>query len=179
MARPPVNVPGKNRLLEILGDEGKRLARRMDRIEAPRGHVLSRRHAPLSHVQFPLEGMVSMVLGAVDGASVEIGTLGNEGMVGTPLYLGAERAAAETFFQTSGSYLQMSAAHFRESLARSPAFSRLVGRYTQAMIEQMAQSVMCSALHSLEERLCRWLLMTHDRLEGDELDLTQEFIAQM
>jgi CRP-like cAMP-binding protein len=179
MASAPLNVPGKNRLLEALGDYGRTLAARMERVQAERGHVLFKRFDPVTHVQFPLEGMVSMVLGAESGLSVEIGTVGNEGLVGTAAYLDAERAPCDIFFETAGSYLRLPVRDFKQALSESPQLDRLVGRYTQALINQTSQSVMCGALHGLEERLSRWLLMTHDRLGGDELDLTQEFLAQM
>jgi len=179
MAITPLNVPGKNRLLAALGEDGESLARRMDKVEAERGHYISKRFDPITHVQFPLTGMVSMVLGSEGGTSVEVGTVGNEGMVGIAVYLEAERAPTEVFFETSGSYLRMPVREFREALSARPAFAKLIGRYTQAMINQMAQSVMCGSLHTLEERLSRWLLMTHDRLGKDDLDLTQEFLSQM
>jgi CRP-like cAMP-binding protein len=174
-----LNVPGKNRLLEAIGEHGRELASRAERVEAQRGHVLYNRSDAIAYVHFPLEGMVSLVLGAESGMSVEIGTVGNEGLVGTPAYLKSERSHADTFFQTSGSYLRLPVREFNEALAENSQFDRLVARYTQSIINQMAQSVMCGALHTVEERLSRWLLMTHDRRGTDELDLTQEFIAQM
>ncbi len=156
-----VNVPGKNRLLEAVGEHGRAIAARTEQVEAERGHVLYKRSDTIAHVHFPLEGMVSLVLGAESGMSVEIGTVGNEGLVGTPAYLESERSHADTFFQTSGRYLRLPVREFKEALAENPQFDRLVGRYTQSIISQTAQSA------------------THDRLGGDELDLTQEFIAQM
>ena len=95
-----LNVPGKNRLLEAIGEHGRALAARAERVDAQRGHVLYKRADAIAHVHFPLEGMVSLVLGAESGMSVEIGTVGNEGLVGTPAYLNSERSHADTFFET-------------------------------------------------------------------------------
>jgi CRP-like cAMP-binding protein len=179
MEHPPVNLTGHNRLLDVLGGMGRNLASSMQLVHANRGHALAARGEPFTHVHFPLDGMVSMVLGTESGISVEVATVGNEGMVGTEVFLGGLTSRADVFFETSGSYLRLDAPAFQSAVRLHPALGRLAGLYTQVIMTQMAQSVLCATLHTLEERLCRWLLMTHDRMAGDELDLTQEFLAQM
>ena len=135
--------------------------------------------APITQAYFPLEGIVSLVLTAADGTTVEAGLVGNEGALGTPLALGTDRAPTKAFFQTPGEAYRMSAAQLRAEIERGGALPIILRRYMHAMTMQLAQSVFCNRVHSIEERLARWILLTHDRVAGDELQLTQEFAAQM
>jgi CRP-like cAMP-binding protein len=114
-----------------------------------------------------------------DGLAVEAGTVGNEGMVGLPLYLGAETSPHRAFSQVPGEALRMRAGDFTAELARQGPLHAVLKRYNQALINQMAYSVACNRLHSVEERMCRWLLMTQDRVGAEQFPLTQEFLAQM
>ncbi len=145
----------------------------------PLGHVLYDPDARITHVYFPLAGLVSLVLTGADGTTVEAGVIGNEGALGIALFLGAEHSPTKAFFQTPGECYRIGAAAFQDEVERRGALAVLLRRYTHAMFVQAAQSVMCNRLHSVEERLARWLLMTHDRVGSDVLQLTQEFIAQM
>src|SRR5262249_23637303 len=134
----------------------------------------------IEHVYFPLSGVMSLVVQMADNATVEVGTIGNEGMVGTPVLLGVDRSPTKAFCQVPGECLRMSIAEFKQEIeAEDGVFRRLLNRYAQALINQISQSVGCNHLHSVEERTCRWLLMTHDRVGKDEFLLTQEFLAQM
>jgi len=172
--------PGVNRLIEALpAPQAARLASQLEPVDMALGQVLYEYDAPMTHVYFPTGGLVSLVLSSAEGITVEAGVVGNEGMVGTAIYLGATRSPTKAFFQTPGRCLRLRAAVFAEEVHRGGALDSLVRRYTQAMMGQLSQSVLCNRLHSIEERMCRWILMTHDRVGGDELALTQEFIAQM
>jgi CRP-like cAMP-binding protein len=114
-----------------------------------------------------------------DGLAVEVGTIGNEGMVGTPVLLGADLSPTRAFAQVPGEALRMRTVLFKEEMQNGGPLPDLVRRYTQAMVNQISQSVACNHLHSVGQRMCRWLLMTHDWVGADEFPLTHEFLAQM
>ncbi len=140
--------------------------------------VLFEPGGPIEAVYFPTDGVISLVTPLNDGAIVEVATIGNEGIVGVPLVpLGALAVRAIT--QVAGHGLRVDAKVFLEWLERSHAFQTLVDRYTQALFGQIAQAAACNRLHSSEERLSRWLLMSHDRVESDQFMITQEFLGQM
>jgi CRP-like cAMP-binding protein len=181
MAQTDLNIPGQNRLLALLP---RTVARRMDdvmeQVSLGLKEMLYEADAPIEHVYFPISGMMSVVITMEDGGTVEVGTIGNEGMIGTPLYLGAARSPTRAFSQIPGDCLRMTAANFKRELTEADeALHRLIGRYCQAFVNQISQSVACNHLHSVEERSCRWLLMAHDRVGKDEFPLTQEFLSQM
>ena len=141
--------------------------------------LLHEPHAPTTHVYFPLSGVVSCVVTLKTGETVEIATVGNEGFVGSDAYLGAERSPLKAFCQVAGSALKMRVDQFRRSVDEYPEFADMVRRYMQGMVNQIAQTTACNHVHSVQARMCRWLLMTHDRVGADEFQLTQEFLAQM
>ena len=132
-----------------------------------------------SEVVFPLLGVASMVSLGDTGNSVEVATIGCEGMVGLPLFLGGVQAAVEVFVQVPGEGFHLSAAAFRRHLDREPVLTQLLLRYTQALLTQVAQCSACNVYHPIEARCARWLLQTHDRVKGDEFPLTQDFLALM
>jgi CRP-like cAMP-binding protein len=136
----------------------------------------------ITHVYFPVEGVISMTAeietDVAPNSMVEVATVGNEGMVGLQLFLGAETTPGHAFAQVAGTALRMEAGRFRAA-AEEPVFARLLHRYTQALLVQISQSTACNRVHSLKQRCARWVLMTHDRVRGDEFNLTQEFLAQM
>src|SRR5437867_1209899 len=136
-------------------------------------------NGPISHVYFPINGVFSLVTIMADGAVLEAATIGNEGMVGLPVFLGAETMPARAFSQVPGHAVRMSVEAFREAVRRSDPFQRMLLRYTQALVNQIAQTAACNRHHSIEERCSRWLLMTQDRVERDHFLLTQEFLGQM
>jgi CRP-like cAMP-binding protein len=114
-----------------------------------------------------------------NGEAAEVGTIGNEGVVGLPLVLGDNRAPTSVYIQVPGTGLRMKAAVFDKELARSASMRMVMLHYAHAIFNQVAQSAACNRFHSLEQRCCRWLLMTHDRMHSDEFLLTQEFLAMM
>jgi CRP-like cAMP-binding protein len=114
-----------------------------------------------------------------NGKAAEVGVVGKEGMLGLPVFLGTDRSSGQSFSQVPGESLRLGADAFRAAIQRSRALVDLLHRYTQALFTQVSQSAACNSLHSIEERCCRWLLMTHDRVETDEFVLTQEFLAIM
>jgi CRP-like cAMP-binding protein len=174
------NVPGQNALLAALPEkERDRLRARLEPITTALKDVIHEPNGPVSHVHFPLTGVYSLLVVMSDGLAVEAGTVGNEGMVGLPVFLGAQTSPHRALAQIPGESLRMPARDFREELGRSGALRDVLARYNQALVNQMSYSVACNRLHSVEERMCRWLLMTHDRVGADQFPLTQEFLAQM
>jgi CRP-like cAMP-binding protein len=173
-------IPGQNRLLCALSrDIQIRVLPRMEKLSLPIRQVLYEADAPIAHVYFPLSGVVSLVIILKGGESVEVGTVGNEGMVGAAAFLGAEQSPTKAFCQVAGQALRMRLDNFRRALEEHLDFAAVVRRYTQGMISQISQTTACNHVHSVQERMCRWLLMTHDRVGADEFHLTQEFLAQM
>jgi CRP-like cAMP-binding protein len=173
-------VPGQNRLLSALSrDLQIRLLPRMEKVALTVRQLLFDADAPISHVYFPLSGATSLVIALKGGETVEIATVGNEGMLGTPVFLGAERSAMRAVCQVAGQALKMRSDSFRHSLAEHPDLADMVRRYTHGMLNQISQTTACNQIHGVQERMCRWLLMTHDRVGADEFHLTQEFLAHM
>jgi CRP-like cAMP-binding protein len=142
--------------------------------------VLHKQGAKIDTIYFPCSGVCSIVNVLKDRRIVEMATVGNEGVVGITVFLGGDIAAAEAFVQVAGDEAQaMSADAFREEIERHGPLFDLISRYSQALQALIMQSVACNALHSVEQRCCRWLLMTQDRVDSHELYLTHEFLAYM
>jgi CRP-like cAMP-binding protein len=173
-------APGQNRLITVLSrDLQIRLLPRMEKITLPVKQLLYEPGQPLGHAYFPLSGVISLIITLKAGETVEVATIGNEGLLGTPLLLGTERSALKAVCQVSGQALKMRADNFKRSLEEHPEFNAVVRRYAQGLFDQIAQTTACNHVHSVQARMCRWLLMTHDRVGSDEFHLTQEFLAQM
>jgi CRP-like cAMP-binding protein len=176
----PIHRRGESRVLSLLPEaERKRILARCQRVEMPAKELLFRADEPIPYVYFPLWGMASLVLGTQSGVTVEVGTVGNEGMVGMPVYFGADRSPTQGIWQVAGESLRMGTREFRRELERDGVLHAVLQRFSQALINQMSQSIACSHLHPIEQRLARWLLMTHDRAGTDQFGLTQQFMAQM
>jgi len=175
-----VNKRGENQLLSLLpqGDR-KRILARCDRISLDIKTVLYEANGAMPHVYFPLSGMVSLVLNTQEGQTIEVGTIGNEGMLGTPLVLGADKSPVEALIQVSGDLLRMTAKDFRLELKRSSTLRDVAQRFAKVLMNHISQSVVCNRIHPVEKRICRWLLMTHDRVGLDDIGLTQQFVSQM
>jgi CRP-like cAMP-binding protein len=174
-------APGQNRLLSALSrDLQIRLLPRMEKVSLTVRQLLFEANEPIAHVYFPLSGSMSLII-ALDGGgeSVEIATIGNEGMVGTAVFLGADRGPMRAICQVAGQALRMRSESFRHSIAEHPDLADVVRRFTQNMINQISQTTACNHVHSVQQRMCRWLLMTHDRVGADEFHLTKELLAQM
>jgi CRP-like cAMP-binding protein len=173
-------VPGQNRLLSVLSrDLQIRLLPRMEKISLPLKQILYEPGELITHAYFPLSGVVSLVLTLKGGETVEVATVGNEGLVGTPLLLGTERSTLKAVCQVSGQALKMRADNLKRSVEEFPELNALVRRYAQGLFDQIAHTTACNHVHSVQARMCRWLLMTHARVGADEFHLTQEFLAQM
>ena len=141
--------------------------------------VLQPRGKKPAEAVFPVDGVASMVSMGDSGEAVEVATIGCEGLVGLPLFLGGERAAVEVFVQVPGEGLYLPAEEFKSHVEREPAFLRTLLLYTQALLTQVAQCSACNVYHSNQARCARWLLQTHDRVKGDVFPLTQEFLSLM
>ena len=175
-----IHVPGENRLLAALSKaEYDRLRPHLEKVSLPLRDVLYEANGPIPHVFFPLVGVVSLVIVMDSGFSLEVGLIGNEGMVGTPVFLGSQSSPTRAISQVPGEALRLETKVFQEEMKRGGALYGMVQRYTQAMINQISQSTVCNHRHSVKKRMCRWLLMSHDRAGTDEFPLTHEFLAQM
>jgi CRP-like cAMP-binding protein len=169
-----------NRLLAALPpDEYARLAPSLETVALTLKQQLYASEQPITHLYFPVEGVVSLVQGDLDGQVVEVATVGNEGMVGLPVFLGQESTPGEAFVQIVGAAQRLSAAVFRREVGPGTPLHALLHRYTQALMVQMAQNAACNRLHPIDVRCARWLAMTRDRVPTDTFALTQEFLALM
>jgi CRP-like cAMP-binding protein len=173
-------APGQNRLLSALSrDLQIRLLPRMEKVTVTVRQLLFEANEPIAHVYFPLSGSMSLIIALDGGETVEIATIGNEGMIGTAVFLGADRGPMRAICQVAGQALRMRSESFRHSIAEHPDLADVARRFTQGMINQISQTTACNQVHSVQQRMCRWLLMTHDRVAADEFHLTQELLAQM
>ncbi len=145
----------------------------------PLGKVLYESGGTLTHVYFPTTAIVSLLYVMEDGASAEIAVVGNEGIVGISLFMGGESTPSRAVVQSAGQGLRLSATMMMMEFNRAGPVLHLLLRYTQALITQMAQTAVCNRHHTLDQQLCRWLLLSLDRLQSDELVMTQELIANM
>ena len=169
----------ENRLLASLPPgERERLLPRMTEVFLKVKTVLFEPGQPIDAVYFPLDGVISLVTPLEDGDIVEVATVGNEGLVGVPVVLGGS-LAVRAISQVAGRCLTMEAGAFLSELGKRGGLSRVVDSYVQALFGQISQAAACNRLHSNEERLARWLLMSHDRVGADNFFITQEFLAQM
>ena len=170
--------PG-NRLLGALPQaEMDAIAPHLEPILLEQRQVAYDVNTPIEYVYFPEDGVISLVSVMRDGQVVEDATVGNEGMIGLPLFLRANRTMGQAFCQVPGSAFRLKAELFKEFSAKGQ-FNDLMHRYTQALFAQVSQSAACNRLHLAEERFCRWILMTHDRVRGNDFALTQDFLSQM
>jgi CRP-like cAMP-binding protein len=176
----PVPHPKDNDLLAALPQaEWQRWAPQLELVELPLGQVLYESGSKMSHVYFPTTAIVSLLYVMEDGASAEIAVVGREGIVGIALFMGGESTPSRALVQSAGKGYRLRASTIKEEFDRSSAVLHLLLRYTQALITQMAQTAVCNRHHSLDQQLCRWLLLSLDRLQGTELMMTQELIANM
>jgi CRP-like cAMP-binding protein len=172
--------PLDNRLLAALPEaERQRWWPQLEAIDMPLGQVLYESGRTLSHVYFPTNAIVSLLYVMENGASAEIAVVGNEGIVGISLFMGGESTPSRAVVQSAGRGFRLEAQLMKDEFNRAGPVLHLMLRYTQALITQMAQTAVCNRHHSLDQQLCRWLLLSLDRLEGNELVMTQELIANM
>jgi CRP-like cAMP-binding protein len=172
--------PGKNRLLAALPpSEVQRLLPTLQQISFSLGDVVYEFSAHLDYVYFPTTAIISLLYTMENGATAEMGLTGNDGVVGIALFMGGGTMPNRAVVQSAGEAVRMRAKVLQEEFAMGGKFQRLLLRYTQALITQISQTAVCNRLHSVEQQLCRWLLLSHDRLNTDELIMTQELIADM
>lgn len=177
---PATHEPRQNRLLAALpAAEFERLASRLELIQMPLGHVLYESGTQLSHVYFPTTAIVSLLYVTDDGASAEIAVVGHEGIVGVSLFMGGETTPSRAVVQSAGHAYRLKGQLLKDEFYRAGPMQRLLLRYTQALLTQMAQTAVCNRHHSLDQQLCRWLLLSLDRLSSNQLVMTQELIANM
>jgi len=172
--------PKTNHLLASLPSaEWRRLEPHLERVELPLGKVLYESGDTMRHVYFPTNTIVSLLYVMESGASAEIGVVGNEGIVGISLFMGGGSTPSRAVVQSAGEGLRLKAQIIKDEFDRSGPVMHLLLRYTQALITQMSQTAVCNRHHSLDQQLCRWLLLSLDRLQGTTLTMTQELIANM
>jgi CRP-like cAMP-binding protein len=175
-----IAAASKNHLLATLPDaELLRLLPLLESVDLPLGLVLYESGGALSHVYFPTTAIVSLLFVLEDGHSAEIAVVGREGVVGISLFMGGESTPSRAVVQSAGRGYRLASAAIKEAFGRNGPVMHLMLRYTQALITQMAQTAVCNRHHTLDKQLCRWLLLSMDRLEGNELVMTQELIANM
>jgi CRP-like cAMP-binding protein len=169
-----------NALIAALSDaERARWLSHLEPVELPLGAVLYESGNRLTHVYFPTTAIVSLIYVMDDGATTEIAIVGNEGIVGVSLFMGGESTTSRAVVQSAGMGYRLKANQMMEEFNRAGPVLNLLLRYTQALITQMAQTAVCNRHHSLDQQLCRWLLLSLDRLRSNELVVTQELIANM
>jgi CRP-like cAMP-binding protein len=172
--------PRQNHLLSALpGDDYKRIAAHLELVPLPLGDILYEPGIKLRYVYFPTTAIVSLLYVMEDGASAEIAIVGNEGILGVSLFMGGETTPSRAVVQSAGYGYRLRAQLLKDEFGRFGPFLRLLLRYTQALITQMAQTAVCNRHHSVDQQLCRWLLLSLDRLATSELSMTQELIANM
>ena len=171
--------PRQNHLLAALPDgEWQRWQPQLQHVELPLGQVLYESGGTMSHVYFPTTAIVSLLYVMENGASAEIAVVGNEGLVGISLFMGGGSTPSRAVVQSAGEGLRLTSKVIKDEFNRAPVLHLLL-RYTQALITQMAQTAVCNRHHSLDQQLCRWLLLSLDRLQSSELVMTQELISNM
>lgn len=172
--------PIQNQLLSALPrEEYERLLPNLEIISLFLRQIIYAPNEPIKYVYFPRDGVVSLVNVMEDGRTVEVGTVGNEGMVGIPILLGSNRIISQAVVQIVGDATRMKADVFKREVIPGSPLHNLLLRYTLALVNLISQSVACNSLHSVEQRCCRWLLLCQDRVKSDQFLLTQEFLAQM
>ena len=179
-AAPASQGRHRNQLLDALPESDyERLASHLELVPMPLGAVLYEPGIRMRHVYFPTTSIVSLLYVMEDGASAEIAIVGNEGMLGISLFMGGETTPSRAVVQSAGHGLRLEAPILKEEFGRFGRMMHLLLRYTQALITQMAQTAVCNRHHSVDQQLCRWLLLSLDRLSSNEVSMTQELIANM
>ena len=176
----PEPNPRDNHILDALpAEERDRLFPHLSFVSMPLGKVLYESGGTLRHIYFPTDSIVSLLYVMKDGASAEIAVVGNEGAIGVALFMGGETTPSRAIVQSAGSAYRLDRKRLKLEFNRHGQMLHLLLRYTQSLITQMAQTAVCNRHHSVNQQLCRWLLLSLDRLRSSELSMTQELIANM
>jgi len=177
---PTTHSPQQNHLLAALPQaEFERIGPHLELVPMPLGEALYESGGRLQHVYFPTTSIVSLLYVMEDGASAEIAVVGNEGILGISLFMGGETTPSRAVVQSAGQGYRVKGAFVKSEFKRSLALQHVLLRYTQALITQMTQTAVCNRHHSVDQQLCRWLLLSLDRLPSNELIMTQELIGNM
>lgn len=180
MVSPPTPQPQQNHLLAALPEaDYVRIQPLLEYVTMPLGKTLYESGGHLQHVYFPTTSIVSLLYVLESGASAEIAVVGNEGVLGISLFMGGETTPSRAVVQSAGHGYRMQSSLLKVEFNRAGAMMHLLLRYTQALITQMTQTAVCNRHHSIEQQLCRWLLLSLDRLPANDLHMTQELIANM
>jgi CRP-like cAMP-binding protein len=172
--------PQQNKILDALPPpERDRLFSHLTPVELPLGTVLYESGDALRHIYFPTDSIISLLYVLNNGSSAEIAVVGNDGAIGVALFMGGETTTNRAIVQSAGSAFKLSGARLKHEFDRHGQMLHILLRYTQALITQMAQTAVCNRHHSVDQQLCRWLLLSLDRLSSNRLDMTQELIANM
>jgi len=172
--------PRQNHVLDALPQmERERLFPHLKLVPLPLGMVVYESGAALRHIYFPTNSIVSLLYVMQDGASAEIAVVGNEGVIGVSLFMGGETTPSRAIVQSAGHAYRLTGKRLKQEFSRHGELLHILLRYTQSLITQMSQTAVCNRHHSLDQQLCRWLLLSLDRLSGNRLDMTQELIANM
>jgi CRP-like cAMP-binding protein len=177
---PGPHSPLENHLLAALPkDEYEYLQPHLELVPMPLGDVLYESGGQLRHVYFPTTSIISLLYVMQDGASAEIAVVGNEGIIGIALFMGGETTSNRAVVQSAGYAYRLKGQLLKQEFTRGVELQHLLLRYTQALLTQMAQTAVCNRHHSVDQQLCRWLLLSLDRLPSNKLSMTQELIANM
>ena len=177
---PGPHDPHQNHLLSALpAEERARLLPHLELVPMPLGDTVCEPGITMRYVYFHTTSIVSLLYVMEDGASAEIAVVGNEGIVGVSLFMGGESTTSRAVVQSAGHAYRLTAQHLKDAFFYAGPIQRLLLRYTQALLTQMAQTAVCNRHHSVDQQLCRWLLLSLDRLPSNELTMTQELIANM
>jgi CRP-like cAMP-binding protein len=175
-----IHGPRQNHLLAALSaDESARLYPHLELVRLPLGDTVSEPGIPIRHVYFPTTAIVSLLYVMEDGASAEIAVVGNEGIVGISVFMGGETTTSRAVVQSEGHAYRLKGQLLKDAFFRAGPMQRLLLHYTQALLTQMSQTAVCNRHHTIDQQLCRWLLLSLDRLPTNKLTMTQELIANM
>ena len=173
-------TPEQNQILNALHPDARnRLFSFLKLVELPLGKVLYESGALLRHIYFPVDAIVSLLYVLESGASAEIAVVGNEGVLGVALFMGGETTTNRAIVQSAGWAYRLTGARLKREFERHASLLHVLLRYTQALLTQMAQTAVCNRHHSVDQQLCRWLLLSLDRLDSNKVTMTQELIANM
>ena len=179
MSQETSQITGNHLLATLPRDSYERLRPHLEPITFSLGEVVYESGGHMRYVYFPTTSHISLLYTMIDGSTAEMGLVGNEGVVGIALFMGGETTPNRAMVQGGGLAYRMKSKSMLDEFKLGGEFQHLMLRYTQALITQISQTAVCNRLHSVEQRLCRWLLMTHDRTNSDQLQMTHEFISNM
>jgi CRP-like cAMP-binding protein len=179
VAESTVEAAGNRLLARLPPEDLERLLPHLRRISFKLGEVIYESGGRQNYIYFPTTAIISLLYLMENGSSAEMGMAGKEGLVGVALFMGGDTVPNRAVVQSAGAAFRMKTKVLQDEFARGGAFQRLLLRYTQALMTQMSQTAVCNRLHAIEQQLCRWLLLSYDRLDSDELVMTQELIANL